>query len=60
MNNLDALMDWCQKHNDECEEIAENGKYFMSQFVNLDRELELSREVLKAWFKIHNLPWGAS
>jgi len=58
LNNLEELMYWCEENNEDCRQIAENGKAFMSQFTDFQRELNIAREVIRAWFKSQNLHWG--
>lgn len=46
LSNLDTILDWANNNNDTCENIAFNGKVFMSQFSNPDTELEIQRQLI--------------
>lgn len=46
LSNLDSILDWANNNDNVCENIAFNGKVFMSQFSNPDTELEIQRQLI--------------
>jgi hypothetical protein len=49
MSNLEAVLDWCGENDDACCEIARNGKKYMEQFLDLEREDRLEKEIIERY-----------
>jgi hypothetical protein len=45
-SDLPEKIEWCRAHDDECRQIAENGKEFMKQFQNAETEVLLEKLVV--------------
>lgn len=49
MSNLETVLDWCGENDDVCCEIARNGKKYIEQFLDLDREDRLEKEIIERY-----------
>jgi hypothetical protein len=45
-SNLEDILNWCLKNNKKCQEIALNGKLYTIQFLNIENENKISKELL--------------
>ena len=46
-SDLEEKIEWCKEHDQECSEIAENGKKFMMQFMNPLQEQYIEKQIIK-------------
>lgn len=46
LDNLEELMSWAQNNDDKCHEIAKNGKMYMTQFFDHNREKDIQEKLL--------------
>ena len=46
LDNLEELLDWAEKNDTKCQEIAQNGKAYMSQFFDEKKERQIQQELL--------------
>ena len=46
-SNLHEKIQWCKDHDDECSQIADNGREFMIQFVNPTHEEYIEKQIIK-------------
>ena len=54
MNNysdLEEKYNWCLNNLVECNKIAENGKKYMQQFLNIDNEKEITKKIIDIYCK---------
>jgi len=54
MNNYSDLEDkynWCLSNLDECNKIADNGKKYIQQFLNIDNEKEITKKIIDIYCK---------
>ena len=54
MNNysdLEEKYNWCLNNLDECNKIAENGKKYIQQFLNIDNEKEITKRIIDIYCK---------
>ena len=49
LDNLEELMKWAYEHDDECKQIALNGRKYISQFFDEKNELLIKEELLKEY-----------
>jgi hypothetical protein len=48
-NDLEEKYNWCLNNIDKCKEIANNGKKYIEQFLDEDREKLITNMVLKEY-----------
>jgi len=46
LDNLEELLDWAKANDSKCDEIAQNGKAYMSQFFDEQKERKIQHELL--------------
>ena len=54
MNNysdLEEKYNWCLNNLDECNRIADNGKKYIQQFLNIDNEKEITKRIIDIYCK---------
>jgi hypothetical protein len=51
-SNLKEKLNWCNDNPEICKEIISNANHFMSQFSNLNNEIELEKRVINKYFEI--------
>ena len=49
-NNLEERIGWCEAHQAEAKQIAENARAFMGQFADKRTELLIESEVIRQYF----------
>lgn len=49
MDNLEDLLAWATRNNEQCKQIAMNGKLFMRQFADERNELSLQRKLIEKY-----------
>jgi len=49
-SDLEEVYEWCLEHDAECEEISKNATEFAKQFLDLEREDEITRQVILKYF----------
>lgn len=49
-SDLEEVYEWCLDHDAECEEISKNATEFAKQFLDLEREDEITRKVIMRYF----------
>lgn len=49
--DIDKVLEYCDAH--DCEVIAQNGRAFMQQFRDRDREMRIMQQVLKKWSRTY-------
>ena len=50
-SDLEEVYEWCLDHDAECEEISKNATEFAKQFLDLEREDEITRKVIMKYFQ---------
>ena len=50
-SDLEEVLNWCAKNQDQCNRIAFNSKTYMSQFLNFQSEADLEMKVLQRFFR---------
>ena len=53
-SDLEEVYEWCLDHDAECEEISKNATEFAKQFLDLEREDEITRKVIATYFGLAN------
>jgi hypothetical protein len=48
-SDIQSVFDWCLNNDTHCKSIAENGKKYLSNFLDLDQESSLTKEIIKAF-----------
>ncbi|MGL1887005.1 MAG: glycosyl transferase family 90 [Reichenbachiella sp.] len=51
LSNLEELIDWAKNNDKECEQIALNGKLFMSQFLDEENDIPVQKLLLEEYAK---------
>ncbi|MEQ9467185.1 MAG: glycosyl transferase family 90 [Ekhidna sp.] len=51
LSNLEEVLDWAVANDDACREIAENGKKYMSQFLDQNHDLPIQKMLLDEYAK---------
>jgi hypothetical protein len=51
-SDLEEVYEWCLTHDEECEEISKNATEFAKQFLDLEREDEITRKVIARYFSL--------
>lgn len=54
LENLGELINWANNNQDQCRQIAKNGKMYMSQFFDEKREKEIQYQVLKKYSELYD------
>lgn len=49
MSNLEELLEWAKENDAECKQIAENGKRYMSQFLDTNHDLMVQKQLLETY-----------
>ena len=50
-SDLEEKYNWCLNNLDECNKIADNGKKYMQQFLNIDNEKEITKRIIDIYCK---------
>lgn len=50
MDDLEEKLEWCLANDDKCQQIVRNANEYVSNFLNTDKEKELSVLVIKSYF----------
>jgi len=50
-SDLEEVYEWCLTHDAECEEISKNATEFAKQFLDLEREDDITRKVILKYFE---------
>jgi hypothetical protein len=50
-SDLEEVYEWCLDHDAECEEISKNATEFAKEFLDLEREDEITRKVILKYFQ---------
>ncbi len=53
--DLIPILDWCDKNQHICYQIAENARLFMKQFLDQPNEIAIERQVIREYFKAFKL-----
>ena len=59
-DDLEEKYNWCLNNLDKCEEIAKNGKKYIEQFLDEDREKKITNMVLKEYVDNVEITYGNS
>jgi hypothetical protein len=51
-SDLQEKYEWCEKNQDKCKEIIKNANYFMSQFLDNEKEEQIEIDVINTYFDI--------
>lgn len=51
-SDLQEKYEWCENNQDKCKEIIKNANYFMSQFLDNEKEEQLEIDVINTYFDI--------
>lgn len=51
LSNLEELLEWAAAHDEECHQIAQNGKQYMAQFLDLSHDLPIQKMLLEEYAK---------
>ena len=51
MSNLEEILEWAKKNDSECDTIAQNGKKYMSQFLDKENDLPVQKMLLDEFAK---------
>ncbi len=54
-SNLEEKYNWCLNNLDECKKIAENGKKYIEQFFDSNKERDITNRVLNIYCKTVNI-----
>ena len=49
-SDLEEKYEWCLNHDSECEQISKNGTEFAKQFLDIEREDEITKQVIYSYF----------
>jgi hypothetical protein len=55
LDNLEEVLQWCRENDSTCKEIAENATQYIQQFLDLDREDIITKEIIDRYDK--NVSW---
>ena len=50
-SNLEEKYKWCKNNLDKCKEISRNATQYMKQFLDIEKERELEKEVIRRYAK---------
>ena len=50
-SDLEEKYSWCLNNNDKCEYITKNATNYMEQFLDINKEIEIEREVIRIYNK---------
>lgn len=50
-SDLEEKYKWCLNNLDECNKIADNGKTYIQQFLNIDNEKEITKRIIDIYCK---------
>lgn len=49
-SDLEEKLEWCRKNQDKCRQIIKNAHEYMEQFLDLQKEMEIEKEVIEQYF----------
>ncbi|MEO1256411.1 MAG: glycosyl transferase family 90, partial [Bacteroidota bacterium] len=55
LDNLEELLNWAQKNDQECEQIAQNGKEYMLQFFDEENETHIQHQMLVKYAELFKI-----